>query len=184
MTMIAFEAHQILKEIEDRISYHEHKRQEWYEAARKVSLSSLNDTYEHARMVEHIHAVNELYSLRAVVTRTISDAQFQVKFETQGYKDGRAAGSLVFMEGYDRAQGEKILQGINDGDPAILENLPSPDFSGEWADSQSWESKFCEIAEIDMQDIPEDTTDEYTAYEIAFNRGVVDEIVSTINYNR
>ena len=44
---------------------------------------------------------------------------------------GRATGE------YARYTAETVLKGIEDGDPEIVDSLPYPDLSGQWADSYS-----------------------------------------------
>lgn len=49
-----------------------------------------------------------------------------------GAQHGRDAARWLNIEETNAA---RILAGIADGDPAILDNLPSPDLSGQWSDS-------------------------------------------------
>lgn len=48
-----------------------------------------------------------------------------------GERHGRNAASWIDIP--DAATARAILAGLEDGDPAILDTLPSPDLSGEWA---------------------------------------------------
>lgn len=49
-----------------------------------------------------------------------------------GAQHGRKAASWLDI---DESNAARILAGITDGDPAIMDILPSPDLSGQWADS-------------------------------------------------
>jgi hypothetical protein len=58
-----------------------------------------------------------------------------------GDRDGRSAASWFEMDAFGgrvtRGAGDaarRIIKGIDDGDPEVLDALPSPDLSGEWAD--------------------------------------------------
>ena len=54
------------------------------------------------------------------------------KYYRLGLEAGRAAGSWVIDGNSSEAQARRILQGIEDGDSAIMDMQPSP-LSGEWA---------------------------------------------------
>lgn len=49
-----------------------------------------------------------------------------------GATHGRNAASWVEI---DESNAATILAGITDGDPEVMDTLPSPDLSGQWADS-------------------------------------------------
>ncbi len=55
--------------------------------------------------------------------------------EAIGAEHGAAAASWVTVNTEQRAV--QILVGIDDGDPEILDSLPAPDLSGQWADGYS-----------------------------------------------
>lgn len=74
------------------------------------------------------------------------------KAERRGYEDGQAAGSWVFDGNTARQTFARILQGIEDGDPEVLDMLPSA---------------------------PAGSSD---AYALAFARGVEDEVTSAARY--
>lgn len=190
MSEIAYEAHSIKNQIESRIAYHTYQENRWRvrfeEEARKArpeqfGASVADAHYPHARMFEHIHALMELRVVLGLVERTIEDAKLKHKFEAAGYEAGQDAGADWAQVCHPNNFGE-ALRGIADGDPALLDNLPHADFSREWAGSPSWEDTYCELAEIDPQDVPEDTEDMYSVYTSAFTRGVEDKIVEVLNY--
>lgn len=49
-----------------------------------------------------------------------------------GTEHGRAAASWVNV---DETTAETLRRGMDDGDPAVLDTLPAPDLSGQWADA-------------------------------------------------
>lgn len=54
---------------------------------------------------------------------------------TLGAEHGANAASWVIDGRTPAATARRILLGIDDGDPAVLDTLPAPDLSGQWADS-------------------------------------------------
>ncbi len=50
-----------------------------------------------------------------------------------GGEAGRAAASWVFDGNTTTEEYARVLFGIEDGDPEVLDALPSPDLSGQWA---------------------------------------------------
>lgn len=89
-----------------------------------------------------------------------------------GTAHGRAAAS--WYEIRDEATARAILSGLEDGDPAILDTLPSADLSGEWADTltgpqlvaDAWAEGLCS----DYRAVGMDHT---AAYEAAADRYIV-----------
>jgi len=100
-----------------------------------------------------------------------------------GRQNGIAAASWYDVNEENAAA---ILQGIEDGDSAVLDTFPFADLSGQWADSLSgleivrdaWES-----ADVPPDDREEDSfTDVCDAYDIAFSDAVTDEIARRAHY--
>jgi hypothetical protein len=54
-----------------------------------------------------------------------------------GAEHGSNAASWVFDGNTSQETYRRILQGIEDGDPEILNSLPAPDLSGQWADEMT-----------------------------------------------
>jgi hypothetical protein len=73
---------------------------------------------------------------------TVYDAAYAI-----GEVQGAAAATWVEIGATERATA--LLTGINDGDPCILEELPQPDLSGQFADRYSSHDL---IAELDCPD--------------------------------
>jgi hypothetical protein len=93
--------------------------------------------------------------------------------EQEGYEAGKAAGSWVIDGNTPEETARYILQGIEDGDPAVMDSLPSSPLSGEWADAPLPR----DILEgFDMDEDDDAADDLLTAYEDGFSRGVMDEV--------
>lgn len=95
----------------------------------------------------------------------------------RGYRDGRSAGTWVFDQGSTPEGIRAVVRGIEDGDPMILDQLPSPRLNGEFADDPTWEDVLKEESirydsSLDI-DGRQSLLDEY---EMAFQQGVEDEI--------
>lgn len=81
----------------------------------------------------------------------------------------------------NEAAARRILRGIEDGDPAVVDGFPSADLSGEWADTLTGPelvSESLEAAAIETDG--DEATDWFTeicdAYEAAFSTAAEDEI--------
>lgn len=101
--------------------------------------------------------------------------------EELGYQAGRGAGSWVTDGNSTTDSYRRLLTGIEDGDPAVLDLLPVAPLSGEWDGPTPASLAY---------DLGIDTTLEGTEvlleeacerYEVGFDRGVQDEITETCN---
>lgn len=82
-----------------------------------------------------------------------------------GEAHGRAAASWFFDGSTERETYQRVLEGIEDGDPAIMDELPYGPLSGEWAGDPTYESVLADLgveAEYDGAD------DLIVAYEDGF----------------
>ncbi len=94
--------------------------------------------------------------------------------ESAGAEHGKAAASWYFDGNTDRATYARVLQGLDEGDPAILDSLPSSPLSGEWADEPTPRSVLDAIGVTEDED---DARDDYlSAYEDAFSQASQDEV--------
>lgn len=88
---------------------------------------------------------------------------------------GRATGDVT-------AVARRVIKGIDDGDPAVLDALPRPDLSGQWADGLNSERLFeeaCQSAELDPDAERERLYDEVIGgYEEGFSEAVTDGVYS------
>ena len=96
----------------------------------------------------------------------------------EGYRNGRSA--ATWIDG-DPKNLQRILKGIEDGDPEVLDSLPSPDFSGEWADSPTWTDVWSSALGIDAEWAMHmhDTDELEDEYREKYAEGVNDEIIKT-----
>jgi hypothetical protein len=104
---------------------------------------------------------------------TLADA------EEKGLADGRAAGSWVTDGNTTQATYRWLLTGIEDGNPEIMDSLPSAPLSGEWSDGMTPRKV------LDQYGVSEDdyeADDILNAYEDGFSRGVVDEVERACRY--
>ena len=135
----------------------------------RVVAGGTERDYDQSAAFSSLEAANEwIESLRDEHAWTCSQA------EKLGYDAGKAAGSWIIDGNSTDEQARTLLDGIEDGDPAVLDLLPSAPFSGEWADG------------LDVRDVldsygyslDDDGADEIlSAFEDGYSRGVVDEAV-------
>jgi hypothetical protein len=64
---------------------------------------------------------------------TTTDAEIITRAEALGADAGRAAASWVFDGNTDRATYARVLAGIEDGDPEVMDAYREPDLSGEFS---------------------------------------------------
>lgn len=90
----------------------------------------------------------------------------------RGLADGKAAGSWVLDGNTSKERAREIWQGIEDGDSAILDSLPSLCL-GEWADDPSWE----DILSDEGIECDDDTADDlWGTYQDAWSEGMLAEV--------
>ena len=96
--------------------------------------------------------------------------------EEEGYDQGKAAGSWLLDGNSKEEAARRLLQGIEDGDPEIIDTLPSSPLSGEYADGLLPRDV---LGRFDL-DEQHDAADEIlSAFEDGYARGVQDEAVRT-----
>jgi hypothetical protein len=110
----------------------------------------------------------------------------------RGTEHGTAAASWVFDGNTTTATFERYAQGLADGDPEVLDQLPHADLSGEWADRYSsvdLEHDLGSLLSNHDDTIPEESIPDWhalaeaacMAYEAAFSDIVVDEVERMCN---
>jgi hypothetical protein len=93
-----------------------------------------------------------------------------------GSEHGASAATWIAVE--DDAAARRLLTGIEDGDPEVLDSLPSADLSGEWADGLTGPALVAEtLAEVGVVGEPSDEhldwfDDICSAYEMAYGTAV------------
>jgi len=110
-------------------------------------------------------------------------AELRNKATGLGQRHGRGSAEWYF----DRSEPSRddylrVLKGIEDGDPAILDTFVSGSLSGEWADDMTPRSLFDELDMTDSQIIT--LGDEVCeAFEQGFNSAYQDKVVETCQYH-
>jgi hypothetical protein len=94
------------------------------------------------------------------------------RLETRGYRDGYAAATWFAPE--DEQTARRILDGLDAGDPEILDYLPSPRLGGEFADEPTWSNI---LEDEDCDDSDDGHPELLGAYSYAFECAVEREIV-------
>jgi hypothetical protein len=94
--------------------------------------------------------------------------------------EGQAAASWMFDGNTTDDTYRRILQGIEEGDPAVYDELPEADLSGQWADTITPRGVAELVAStigVDVQRMSNDEIDRVAdAYVDGFNDAVVREV--------
>lgn len=90
-----------------------------------------------------------------------------------GYEAGAAAGSWVIDGNTPDETCARILRGLEDGDPEVIDSLPSSPLSGEWAGDSTPRDI---LAAVDVDEEDERAEDLLRAYEDAYSVGVSREV--------
>ena len=100
--------------------------------------------------------------------------------EELGRDKGHAAATWA-TDGYtSESTYRRLLQGIEDGDPEIMDMMPAP-LSGEWAGDSI--SELIEQSLLDRYDVVGDDRDAWCdAYEMAFQQAYWNELERTCRY--
>jgi hypothetical protein len=126
----------------------------------------------------HKHLFHE-YARRYEVTGELQKMDAEAMYK-RGVRDGENAASwLIDGNTPDPFMFiSKILNGMEDGDPEIMDMLPEPRVGGEWADDPTWE-QIC-VEEIDRYG--DDGEQElFAVYTEAFHDGVETQIRKMYN---
>lgn len=103
-------------------------------------------------------------------------AQLKVSAEKQGASDGKSMGGWAFDGNTSDAHYARVLQGIEDGDPEILDMLPHLDLSGQWADGPTEEDVLGSFVPEDIELELEERDELIEAYRDAFDMAAADEV--------
>lgn len=90
-----------------------------------------------------------------------------------GADHGRAAGTWVTDGNTDNATYWRILDGLDKGDPEVLDRLPSAPLSGEWADGYLLSDLSADVGVAETVDGFDDLA---TAYEMAWSDAMTTEV--------
>lgn len=94
--------------------------------------------------------------------------------EEEGYERGVSAGSWVVDGNTTKETARRLLQGIEEGDPEVMDTLPSSPLSGEWADGLTPSDLLDSFGLDEEHDAASDVLD---AFELGYSRGVEAEVV-------
>lgn len=106
--------------------------------------------------------------------RILNVDQIVEQAEQEGYDHGVTAGSWLLDGNSTSEAARRLLRGIEDGDPMVLDALPSSPLSGEWADSLTPADV---LAWYELDEDDDAAGDVLRAFEDGFSRGVQDEAV-------
>lgn len=101
----------------------------------------------------------------------------------RAYEDGKNAASWLVDGNTDNPEQvlQRLLDGIEGGDPEVMDSLPQPRLSGEFADDPTWE----DICQAEIERYNDDGELElYSVYIERFHDGVWEEIVRMRNAYR
>jgi hypothetical protein len=94
------------------------------------------------------------------------------RLEVRGYRDGYAA--ATWFAPHDEETARRILDGIDAGDPEVLDALPPPRLRGEFADEPTWNNI---LEDEDCEDSDDGRPELFDAYCYAFSCAAEREIV-------
>ena len=102
------------------------------------------------------------------------------KARENGKESGKAAGSWFFDPGNSSpTQARRIIQGIEDNDPEILDMLPDTNpLSGEWADGLTEKDVLSEVGVNENDDASEDVL---IAFLDGYYEGVREQVIEDAN---
>lgn len=104
-----------------------------------------------------------------------------------GEEHGKAAAEWFMQDVLKRSNYgyvlRRLLQGLDDIDPEIMDAIPSAPFSREWADDYSLLDLYEEIG-VDVSEVADYMTDVFAdAFESAYADAVTEEIVRIAQYH-
>ncbi len=152
-------------------------RKDYVEAARIISETPMSDELRAqlvGRFVTFFADDNPRFSPSRFREACEPVPNIVEQAEQEGYERGKAAGSWL-LDGNSTAEAaRRLLDGIEEGDPEILNQLPTSPLSREWADAPLPRDL---LESVGMGEDDDDAEDVLSAYENAYSRGVSDEAV-------
>ncbi len=123
---------------------------------------------------ERDHERSACFSTLERANEHVEYLRYLEQAEQEGYEAGKAAGSWLLDGNSTEQAARALLRGIEDGDPEVMDALPSSPLSGEWADDPLPRDVLDGLGLDEDDDAAEDVL---RAYEDAYSRGVEDEAV-------
>lgn len=136
------------------------------------SLTTEGGTYVYEKIREDDPTPYQL-ALHSLWVETFGDAIYAAALQAAkaaGREHGRSTGSWVIDGNTSDETIHTLLQGLEDGDPAVLDSLPADPLSGEWADDPTPASVLQEFSYTD--DDPAIDDEILQAYEDGFYEAV------------
>lgn len=129
------------------------------------------------------HYFKELEAALGDFDVRVNKEQNLINIRVRGYGDGTAAATWIVDGNTEDPAGtlRKLLDGVEEGDPEIMDALPAPRLSGEFADDPSWYDILRDECEGESAEfiIEHDLDgDLYDAYEDKFHEAVIEQIRS------
>lgn len=118
----------------------------------------------------------------ARVEEKTKEQEHETAIRQRGHDDGWNAASWLVDGNTDDPFGvlTRLLEGMKDGDPEIMDQLPSPDVSGQHANAPTWEEIIHD--ETDIIELSDDgETELWDVYQEAFDHGVEANIIRMRN---
>lgn len=101
---------------------------------------------------------------------------YGMSLEEKASEIGRTHGeNAASWHGIDATNARRTFDGIEDGDPEILDSLPGPDLLGQWSDEYSSRDLYEELEIISDSGVERPMFDAHSifdAYELAFSEAV------------
>lgn len=126
----------------------------------------------HPHDVLRATVAREVAAGNAIVGRPTTEAAIE-NAALLGHDAGLAAGSWIIDGNTSTDTARAILRGIEDGDPAVLDQLPASPLSGEWADGLLPRDV---LTWYDRDEDADDADDILTAYEDGYSAGVLEKV--------
>lgn len=159
------------------------------DSATLISVTRQNSEGRSAKVLTDGHGAGTAHEFYAdVYTNTSLEGRLlEAAANKLGAEAGTAAGTWYEV---DSSSAERVLLGIDEGDPEVLDTLPSCDLSGQLADVPGSEDvlrsiyseagvEWSILAEADLY-----RSDTLDIYEIAFNDAACEEVVRQARYHQ
>ena len=117
-------------------------------------------------------------------TESMTDAEFaacKAQAAEAGKRAGHATGTWLVDGNTSDATRAKVRQGIEDGDPEVMDSLPWCDLGGQWADGLT-EQDIIGETDADPESLePEEVTELVDAYREAYDAAMLAEVERSLS---
>lgn len=118
--------------------------------------------------------------------KTMTNEQLETELSeatTLGRVHGEKTASWFFDGNTSQETYERVHKGLQDGDPVIMDSLPSSPLSGEWADQMTPRRLLMELGWNEESVSAEQQDEICETYEQSFNDAVQREVERIANYH-